>query len=301
MEHNHIARLVKRMAKTRHHFVPQGYLRGFAAKDDDSDSMIWVYRKNKHSVSKKQSTKSVAFRDKFYAQENQDGEEDTDTLEDAFAREIDSKLPAIVKLLEEKYVPRKRVLLDEDTLGELAFIIGLSFTRVPAFRDSVRQLYQQVLDHTFELVKMNEPEMKVACEKYGIKAETKEWASLVHMFEAAQQIAMTLLEKQWFIQGSIKGTRFITSDNPVVFKGVAPANPSSEVLFNLSKRISLVCSPTRDRKDPMCVELKAAEVRAHNGLVAWAAKDMVFSSFKSDALDRLVKKHIGSAQEVRVG
>tara|TARA_R110001583_G_C5626887_1_gene406690 strand:- start:1016 stop:1885 length:870 start_codon:yes stop_codon:yes gene_type:complete len=289
------------MAKTRHHFVPQGYLRGFAAKDDDSDSMIWVYRKNKHSVSKKQSTKSVAFRDKFYAQENQDGEEDTDTLEDAFAREIDSKLPAIVKLLEEKYVPRKRVLLDEDTLGELAFIIGLSFTRVPAFRDSVRQLYQQVLDHTFELVKMNEPEMKEACEKYGIKAETKEWASLVHMFEAAQQIAMTLLEKQWFIQGSIKGTRFITSDNPVVFKGVAPANPSSEVLFNLSKRISLVCSPTRDRKDPMCVELKAAEVRAHNGLVAWAAKDMVFSSFKSDALDRLVKKHIGSAQEVRVG
>ncbi len=79
------------MAIERHHYVPQGFLKGFRALGKESDKFIWVYEKLPDRRPRCVSVKSIAWESFYYEQETETGECDSDTLERAFS--ISFRLP----------------------------------------------------------------------------------------------------------------------------------------------------------------------------------------------------------------
>lgn len=85
------------MSSSRHHFVTQGYLRGFTIADDVSQNFVWVYDKRPGRMPSRKSVKSIAWAPNYYAQERPDGRPDLDTIETKLAQTIDNDIPRLLK------------------------------------------------------------------------------------------------------------------------------------------------------------------------------------------------------------
>lgn len=283
------------MASSRHHFVPQGYLRGFSATDRGRQ-FVWVYDKRPGRTPTCRSVKSIAWAAGYYAQEKDDGSLDTDTLETGLAVNIDSKAAELIASLDPTC--RSRFDLSQEQGALLALFVGLSMTRVPSFRDGLRDMYTQIAKYTAELVAPDlwpgpgpAPELNV---------EAKEWVTLEHMIHGAQDIAESLLKKDWQFFRAHPDQPFITSDNPVIFNGVAPAHPSSEVFMTLTKSLVMVCTPRRNGIPFSIFDAPKQQIRSMNSTIAKAARNRLFASYQSDALDRLAKRHAHLEQKIAI-
>ena len=123
------------------HFLARGYLRGFNAQYPKSKNFIWVYEKEPGRKPRKKSTKSVAFAEFYYAQEDDNGNLVPDLLETGFKDVEDIALRHIKEI---QPIPSEIYIPSGNQAGELAFFIALSLTRVPSFRDPIEQLHEWV-------------------------------------------------------------------------------------------------------------------------------------------------------------
>lgn len=128
------------MASIRHHYVPQGYLRGFSCPSRGRQ-FVWVYDKRLGRIPTCKSVKSIAWAPTYYAQERDDGSRDTDTLEKGLAVNVDTKAAELIASLNHL---SPQLEFDDQQRRLLAFFIGLSFARVPSFRGGARDLYSQI-------------------------------------------------------------------------------------------------------------------------------------------------------------
>lgn len=293
------------MNATRHHFVPQGYLRGFLTPDSSSRSLVWVYDKRPERKPKKKSIRSIAWAPAYYAQERDDGSTDLDTLEHLLGRTIDNDAPDIIRGLSPR-VGRNTKLSDEEQ-ATLALFVGLSLTRVPSYRDGINDLYSKVAQHTFRMVAPRVPNKPEDLNLDDIEAIAKPWVSLKPMIDSAQAIADSALTKSWQFFIASQDVAFVTSDNPVVFSGAAvgvaqlgPAHPSAELLMNLRSDLALVCTPKRAYQDKNTFQLSPSETRKFNRSVVRAARHRVFANHLSAKLDEFVKKYSGEEQRLVV-
>ena len=293
------------MSAIRHHFVPQGSLRGFATADDASSSFVWVYDKNPGRVPRRKSVKSIAWAPAYYAQENPDGSPDLDTVETTLAQTIDNEIPQLLR----RIVLRTghRVAMTEEDKGALAFFVGLSLTRVPSFRDGIDAMYSQIAQISLSYQLDKDPKLSAFAENYGIRAEAKSWVSLRPMIEMAQVIAATALRKNWQFFVPPASVPLMTSDNPVVFSGGAaglsqlgPAHPQAELVMNLRKDLALVCTPKRGHPTMQAFQLSPTDARKFNRGIVRAARQRVFADHHSEELDSFVKKYAGSEQRIIV-
>lgn len=296
------------MAAQRHHYVPQGYLRGFVTtKEEGSGDFVWVYDKLAGRTPRKKSVSSIAWAPAYYAQEKPDGTQDADTFETQLAKTIDNTIPQILRSI----VPQVGQCIDlsEDEKGTLAFFVGFSLTRVPSFRDGINEMYTQIakisLSHQLEA----DPELKSFAEKYGgVTASAKEWVSMRPMVEMAHAIATSALTKNWQFFVPPLDVPLVTSDNPVVFSGkaagldqfVGPAHPLAELLMNLRKDLALVCTPTQGCPSTQVFQLTPSAARKFNRGVVRAARQRVFASHYSERFDVFVKKYAGKEQRIIV-
>ena len=289
----------------RHHYVPQGFLRGFAVEGDASRGFVWVYDKNADRAPRKKSVRSIAWAPAYYAQEREDGSTDLDTLETGLATTIDNQIPLILQAIKPK-VGHKINLSDTDKAA-LAFFVGLSLTRVPSFRDGMNDFHTRVAQITLSHQMDKDPELAEVVEKYGIKAEAKPWVSLRPMVQLADAIAASALGKHWQFFVAPPSVSLVTSDNPVFFSGgaaglaqVGPAHPGAELVMNLRKDLSLVCTPKRGYESMHVFPLSPVEARKFNRGIVRAARQRVFADHHSSELDRFVKKYAGEEQRVVV-
>lgn len=293
------------MSATRHHFVPQGYLRGFATTDDDSSSFVWVYDKNPGRVPRKKSVRSIAWAPAYYAQEKPDGSPDLDSVETTLAQTIDNEIPQLLR----RIVLRvgHSVAMTEEDKGALALFVGLSLTRVPSFRDGINAMYSKIaqIGLSYEIDK--DPKLATLAENYGIRAEAKSWVSLRPMIEMAQVIAASALKKNWQFFVPPVGVPLITSDNPVIFSGGAagltqfgPAHPQAELVMNLRKDLALVFTPKRGYPNMQAFQLSPTDSRKFNRGIVQAARQRIFADHHSKELDSFVKKYSGSEQRIIV-
>jgi hypothetical protein len=281
------------MAASRHHFVPQAYLRGFSCPVRGKQ-FVWVYDKRPGRAPTCKSVKSIAWAHNYYAQERDDGSVDSDTLEVGLAQTIDTRAAELIAKLDARGM--REFKLTEDDESVLALFIGLSLTRVPSFRTGIQDLYSQIAQYTAEIIG---PELWLGPgPPPKIKAEAKEWVSLEHMIEAGEQVANSLMEKQWQFFRSTPDQPFITSDNPVIFSGPAPASPYSEVFMHLTKGLAVVCTPKLPHSWFPIIDAPKGQVKSMNATVARAARHRIFASHCSDGLDRLAKKYAGVEQKV---
>lgn len=292
------------MSAVRHHFVPQGYLRGFSAADKASKNFVWVYDKREGRRPAKKSVASIAWAKAYYAQENADGSVDLDTMETQLAQTIDNQIPDLLR----KIVPRagRKFDMSEEDRGALAFFVGLSITRVPSFRDGINDVYSWAAQAALNAVIEKRGYPEGLSEEHELKAVAKPWVSLKPMVEIANAIAGAALTKDWQFYLPPAAVPLLTSDNPVVFSGGAaglshlgPAHPQAELLINLRKDLALVCTPKRGYAN-MTFDLSPADARKFNRGVVSAARQRVFADHHSDKLDEFVKKYFGLEQRVVV-
>lgn len=294
------------MGIERQHYVSQGFLKGFKALGAESDKFIWVYEKLNGRCPRRVSIKSIAWESYYYAQETEAGETDTDTLEKKFAETVDNISPKIIRSIEA--TPGKPVDLKEEDLGALAFFIGISLTRVPSFREGIRDCFSKIAQITLNQVARKDPEILEGIRKYGVKAEAKQWVSLEPMVQIAQQIGQSILEKNWQFFVPPTEHSLITSDNPVIFSVskeygqvmAGPAHPFAEIVVNLRSDLALVVTPRKCATDFPVFQMTTQDAKKFNRGIARAARRFVFANHHSDGLERLVKKHIGMEQAIVV-
>ena len=272
------------MTSLRHHYVPQGYLRGFSCPARGRQ-FVWVYDKRTGRAPTCKSVKSIAWAPAYYAQERGDGSLDTDTLENGIAVNIDTKA---AELIASQDPMSQQLALDNDQRSILAYFIGLSLTRVPSFRDGVRDVYSQIAQYTAEIIAPKLWHGPGPVPK--LKAEAKEWITLEHMVKGAQDIASSLTAKNWQFFRAPSTTPFITSDNPVVFNGIAPAHPDCEVIMALTNRLAIVCTPRSTGVRYPVFDAPRQQVKSMNSTIARAARHRIFASERADGLERLAKK-----------
>jgi hypothetical protein len=127
------------MNKHRHHYIPQGFLKGFNAPDDSSDKLIWLYNKDKYSKPRKISTKSIGYETDYYAQEIDDDFYDYNKLENAFSEVENTVIPIISSL----HNSHGSVNLSEINKGYLSYFVALLLTRVPSFREGIENIHSK--------------------------------------------------------------------------------------------------------------------------------------------------------------
>jgi hypothetical protein len=259
------------MSIERQHFVSQGFLRGFSAPDEKTDKFIWLYRKIPGTQPKRVSVKSVAWQSFYYEQETADGARDTDTVETA-----------------------------------LAFFLGVSLTRVPSFREPIRELHTRIAQRALNSVTKRDPKLAKFVEEYGVTAEAKAWVSLRPMIQMAEMIARSALAKYWQFFVPPAGALLVTSDNPVVFavadsyglQSAGPAHPAAELVVNLRKDLGLVCTARHGGAQGAVFQMTQEEARKFNRGIVKAARQSVFAPTRSDEVEQLVRDHIGQEQTI---
>jgi len=293
------------MNAMRHHFVPQGYLRGFSTNAEKSRNLVWVYDKRSQRKPRKKSIRSIAWAPEYYAQERDDGSIDLDTLENLLGKTIDNEAPETIRNISPQIGGITR--LDDEDRATLAFFVGLSMTRVPSFREGIENFYTKIAQRTLHIVSPHIPNKPEGLDLDDVSVTAKQWVSLKPMIEAAQNIADGALTKSWQFFVPPKHVSLVTSDNPVVFSGTAvglnqlgPAHPGAELLMNLRSDLALVCTPKRPYTHTNTFQLSSSEARRFNRGVVRAARYRVFANHFSLKLDEFVKKYSGEEQRIVV-
>jgi Protein of unknown function (DUF4238) len=297
-------RLPPRMGIERQHFVGQGFLTGFSEPNPRSNKFIWLYRKDHTSKPQRRSVKSVAWQSFYYEQETEAGARDTDTLETAFAQSVDRIVPDIIRSLDTQ--PGRIVSLPPIARGTLAYFLGISLTRVPAFREPIREFHTRIAQRALESAAEHDANLKAFVEAHGITAEAKPWVSLRPMMQLAQIISRSALEKNWQFFVPPPGIELVTSDNPVIFDvarsygldSAGPAHPLAELVTNLRKDLALVCTPRRGEPQYAVFQMTPEEAWKFNRGIIRAARSSVFAPIRSPEIDQLVKDYIGQQQTI---
>jgi len=294
----------------RHHFVPQGFLRGFAA--DPERSFVWTYDKRDGRRPKRKAIKAIAWQQDYYAQERQDGSLDRDTLERAIATEIDNAAPLIIRSIDTR--PGDRVRLTTDERVQLALFVAFSLTRVPSFRDGIDEVHTRLAEITLSMAAQRDPRPQKAIED-GIRAIAKPSGSLRPMVQSAKDLAHSLIGKCWQFYVAPPDVPLPTSDNPVIFDSayaavsiglqptaslpVGPAHPMAEVVMNLRSDLALVCTPRDMKLDLLTFPLSPFDARKFTRGLVRAARHRVFYCRRCESFEALVKKYRGQEQRVR--
>lgn len=294
------------MGIERQHFVSQGFLRGFSAPDEKTDKFIWLYRKIQNVQPKRVSVKSVAWEPFYYEQETETGSRDTDTLETSLATTIDHIVPRIIRSLEA--TPGTAVSLSAEDRGALAFFMGISLTRVPSFRQPIREVYTRIAQRALESLAKSDSTVRAFVDEHGVTAEANPSVSLQPMVQVASTISKSVLRKTWqfFVPpGSIP---LVTSDNPVIFdvakaygiQSAGPGHPLAELVANLRKDLALVCTPRKGGPRHAVFQMTEQEAMKFNRGIIRAARRSVFGPVRSQAIDQLVKHYIGEEQTIEL-
>ena len=141
------------MAKDNHHYVPQGYLRGFTIEGEKS--LIWEYDKETGKISRQpKSVRDICSNHHYYAQKREDNSVDNESMENAF-HEIEDKDPKIIRNIEFPGTGKKVVLTDEEQ-EILSFFTAIQLSRVPNFRNGIEERHRKLAEVGLDQIVAND-------------------------------------------------------------------------------------------------------------------------------------------------
>lgn len=307
------------MSKDNHHFVPQGYLRGFTI--DGEKSLVWEYDKETGGISKQpKSVRDICCQHHYYAQKHEDGTVDHESMENAF-NIIEDKTPRIIRNIKVNGSGEKVAITDEQKVI-LSYFAAIQFFRVPNFRNGIEMLHQKMAEMTLHQIVDEEKragklpqEIEELIKRDMINIEVDKMVSLEPMINLAEKGCDYLLSKVWHFAVPAEGMTFVTSDNPIFFQApeeyreqvgneLGPMHPASELTLPLRKDLLLIFSPSirytkrqTNLLNNTSVILDKADTKNINKRTTWAAERYVYSSEKSKALARMVGKFKNAHQK----
>lgn len=213
-----------------HHYVPQGYLRGFT----ELPNILHVYNKDKKGF-RQSSTKAIAYSRDYYT---------VDTIDEINSSEVEDNLGRIETIV----IPiLSKIITDSDlsntNRADLAIYIAVQYGRTPvakarmdevatilATNETKTIMAEAVNDDAkyeemVERIKSDDPEGYVPSRDTLIewilkpgpmaKVSMDNGTYVKQFFENAQYISEGLLRTKWTVFSAPIGTSFITSDNPI--------------------------------------------------------------------------------------
>lgn len=295
-----------RRDKKNQHYVPQGYLRKFTI--EGQKSLIWSCNKAKAEFSKLPvSVNKICARDYYYYQIEENGEVDHVRFENSLSEVEHVGIAAIHKIIGASAMPYAHP--GEEEQGHLAFFLALLLTRGPSFRDAVNDLHGLWVQRTLQQLYNNgdfpkaPPPLHKLIHEEGInnviKTQIYSYASLEPLVKMADEIALTMLKKGWWLYRAPQGQYFVTSDTPVVFGlaeqlpnvDVGPAHPFTEFTIPLSKTLVLIISPTVNALEAFKVNTATPEEwRLLNTRIVAAASHSIFSPERAEWIIDLARR-----------
>jgi hypothetical protein len=266
--------------KKRNHFVPQGYLRTFAA--DPRRRKVWTFKKSGGDFELR-PIKKVATSFYLYAPQGQEGRDYT----------FEDKLASLEQLFGEQFwhvLATDFVDLGSDTIRKgVSLLTAVMFLRNPAIFEFHRRLHRQMVDfysarpvlpdaieingRVYECDASDWPEFRSA-EDDDIK---RMWLTELG---GAVWLAEELINMRWSIIVSDEPV-FVTSDNPVSllhpsldFKGFK--NPETLVTFPISPTRILCLDNKTSEPDCQYYPLKGSP-GAINSMIWRYSNDTIFS------------------------
>ncbi len=284
----------KLKVKKNQHYVPQSYLRRFTIKGEKS--LLWEFEKENSCFKRNTSSvNKICSDDYYYYQQDEQGGFDHIKFEDSLSEVEKIGNDILIKIINSHAMPYS--CITEEERGHLSFYIALMLTRGPAFRDCINDIHGTLvwstLEHMYRSGQLPEmPEvLQKSIESNGfegvIKAEVFASVSLQHIVEAARQIALSFLDKNWKINVVSGDEFFITSDTPVVFTSstganisIGPAHPNTKIIFPISNKVAITIEAVRTSKDLMNSPCSTSEAFYINKLIADAANKSIFCADK---------------------
>jgi hypothetical protein len=227
-----------------HHYVPQYYLKGFSTSNDSSK--IWAFERH----TKKRfctSVANIAHENYFYAFRNENGVNDTDSVEQFLANRIEGPANLVINKL------RRHETINREEKQQLALYVTLMYSRVPRYRERVKDNLPQVMSEQLSLLKA---QLQSAKKQQLISEPFAEsiFQAVENEFEFAkrepptpfllpkfyQVIFEVLINMQWTFLVRQESPYFLTSDNPFVFterRGLG--DEKAEIIFPVSKDVML--------------------------------------------------------------
>lgn len=252
---------MSKKAHTRHHYIPQCYLRNFA----HSEKGIYSYNK-KTKTSYQTAISGVCTLNSFYSvsPENVDSEYDGEDPTLIIEKDIlADKIEACYNVTLQNIIARKNECIADETQNIglcyedkyiIAKYIAIQFLRLKNVRDEVVEMYENIEPKAIQLfleglsIEKNKPELK------DLNVEHKYDPAFLHARstfldeELLDTFARGMADNYWVFHIS-ENNKFFTSDNPVVIrKHVKDVQPmcmgltqyGSEVSFPISKDIILI-------------------------------------------------------------
>lgn len=293
--------------------MPRFYLEGFV--DPKNEPFVWIYEKGNEQITKA-TVEDIAVRNDYYSFTTEAGEKDSDTFEEAFA-DLESKAAPVLKKL------KNTERLKDEERSLFSYFIAYSMTRVPNYRDFIEQAAESVIKKAMQMVLSDRTRVAAILESVEKKDKAQraekieELAGFVEgedfsikvgpefslgMVGLAKELAPVFYKMHWAFLRSTEEYKFVTSDNPVYyydptkkvrsFDGVGLMNPGTEVLFPLSRDLTLLCS-WNEKKG--YYQINSHAIRIINKKTVIHASRFVFSSERSKGISIIIKEYKDSS------
>lgn len=298
------------MAKRRHHYIPQFYLRNFG--DQKVKGRIWRYPKKGGSPFCAGPADLGVEKD-YHTFTRADGTKDTDSIEDDFSKIEDAAASAIRRILagdtlsitnHESFVAFAATMLvrvpeRRDRIGKMmAGIAERLMTAQASSKESFHADHRRYKDETGDTSCVDPEELRqfILSGKYEMKTNPK--AALGMSFGAMETVMNCLLKMNWAFIPRKGRFAFITCDNPVFYcdptvspggwHGVGLMNTNIELSFPLSPEVIAFATHRQLRKK---ITASPEMVRMFNQRTLEAAYHYIFAAENSEALRRFIMQN----------
>lgn len=222
------------MPPKRQHYVPRSYLSDFTdpKTPEGYEPYLWVYDREEQTPFARAPHK-LAVRKYYYSFSPAPAERDH-SVEELLGRVESAALPVLRSLANGTAPPD----LGDDDRGSLAFFIGMMSVRIPGFRDSIEgfmadlmrsvamagasdaDYFERTMRRALEEAGKPIPEDIESVRKFVLSGEYEVKAdpvvSLQALISMSPTVASYAYRCRWRVLRAPNGSRFVTSDRPVV-------------------------------------------------------------------------------------
>ncbi|PYS69382.1 MAG: hypothetical protein DMF69_17185 [Acidobacteria bacterium] len=273
----------------KHHYVPQFYQRGFRI---DSSNRIWVYQKEQDA--RRCGVKRTGMTIDLYAFRNKDGQIDFGSVERHLAT-IDNQGATIIQKLE-----RGKSLTDKERI-RLSRFVSIMWRRTPKHKARVKQTTRELLPKAlapfYEMADGLTSEARVEVERIR-KEYTKNPPDFLFAHSVLRDSAFEdrMSKMDWAFFKAPPGKEFVTCDDPARFStGSGLDHKDATIAFPLSRTLLLQCKWNSGWGNRFQV-LSDEQVDYFNLWTVKGADEQVYASSRSEEIQFLVDKHIGTVK-----
>ncbi len=304
-----------------HHWVPQFYLKHFAATG--SDEQLYMYQSGINPLLVGIAN-IAASKDLYTFRESEDGKK-TRVMEGIFSEHEGTIAPVLTEIIKSENLPT----IEKD-ISDVAVFVSLLRVRGPSFNEWLRNMDVEHLKLLQKIQAEHPDSLRKSFEKIGvIFSSDKEFdekrkfmldpnnysiemkGGEEHYFKQAMELSkdiynILMREKSWHLLVAPSNRHFITSDNPVIIQEPDDCPPqfaggilNGTVLLTISPKLCLAF-----RRVPLSnqnIMLDREDVNGINRSIASVGRRQLYSHLNSKDLAILCNEHlVGNESRVSI-